>query len=30
LQSISDDIIDNRYKTDLIDSEIDSILYNKK
>ena len=30
LQSISEEIIDNRYKADLIDSEIDSILYNKK
>ena len=30
LQSISDEIRDNRYKTDLIDSEIESILYNKK
>ena len=30
LQSISEEIIDNIYKIDLIDSEIESILYNDK
>ena len=30
LQSISDEIIDSRYKSDLVDSEVESILYNDK
>ena len=30
LQSISEEIIDNRYKADLIDSEIEGILYKNR
>lgn len=30
LQSMSNEIRDNKYKSDLVDSEVENILYNKK
>ena len=30
LQSMSNEIGDNKYKSDLVDSEVENILYNKK